>query len=106
MQRTVNDIKPYYADSITDALRSVGFTAGIDAHPEFQRAVQSVAVAFGITTHELRNGTTRTGRLNWKEDIIAVLKSILSAAGRDAHPEFTRAIDSIALQFGISKQEL
>ena len=105
MLKTVTDIKPHYADGITDTLRSVAYSAGRGVHPEFIRAIYCVALSFGISENELRQGTTRTGRLYFKEDVTANLQSVLKAAG-NVHPEFTRALVAIAMQFNISEKEL
>jgi len=106
MYKSVTDIKPNYINDIANALRSVAYSVGATMHPEFMRAIKSVAVAYGITENELRNGSNRTGRPNFKEDITAVLKSVRSAAGREIHPEFLRALVAIGLQFGIGSGEI
>lgn len=103
--KTVTDIKPSYIDNVTDALRSVAYSAGRGVHPEFMRAIRCVAISFGITEDELRNGTSRTGRVNFKEDITANLRSVIEAAG-NCDPEFMRAIYATGTQFGISKADL
>ena len=106
MYKSVTDIKPNYINDIANALRSVAYSVGATMHPEFMRAIKSVAVAYGITENELRNGSNRTGRPNFKEDITAALRSILSAAGRNVDSEFRRAGVSFGLSFGIRDQDL
>ena len=103
--KTVLDIKPSYIDNITDALRSVAYSAGRGVHPEFMRAIRCVAISFGITEDELRNGTDRVGNLHFQEGIRPNLRSVIEAAG-NCDPEFTRAIYAIGTQFGISKADL
>jgi len=104
--RTVTDIKPNYINEIANALRQVAYSAGASMHPEFMRAIKTIAVAYGITENELRNGCTRESRAIFKEDITAALRSILSAAGRNVDSEFRRAVVSFGLSFGIRDQDL
>ena len=106
MFKSVTDIKPSYINDIVNALRSVAYSVGATMHPEFMRAIKTIAVAYGITENELRNGCTRETLAIFKEDITAALRSILSAAGRNVDSEFRRAVVSFGLSFGIRDQDL
>ena len=51
---TVNKVKPYFVEDVLVILRSLVFASGENTHPEFIRAIISVALAFGISEKELK----------------------------------------------------
>lgn len=50
----VNRVKPYFVEDVIVILRSLVFASGVNTHPEYFRAIVSVAMAFGITEEELK----------------------------------------------------
>lgn len=51
----INKVKPYFVEDVIVILRSLVFASGENTHPEYFRAIVSVALAFGISEKELKN---------------------------------------------------